>query len=115
MEVPQVSWSSEYCHTKLALQSTAKRAKSRWSGTKFGQIVEGAGLILGGVDQENLLSEEFLHVVLLHFLCSIVLPCVLLEVDPAVFQRDVSSAFKRAPTTNSVSSWEEDEVGILYH
>ena len=36
---------------------TAKRAKSKWSRSKFGQVMEEAGLLLGEGDQENLLSE----------------------------------------------------------
>lgn len=35
----------------------AKRKPSRWSSSKFGKLVEGAGLVLGGDDQENLLSK----------------------------------------------------------
>lgn len=39
----------------------AKKAKpSKWSVSKFGKIVEGAGLVLGGGDQQNMLSKQFI-------------------------------------------------------
>lgn len=34
----------------------AKRSKTKWSSSKFGVVVEGAGLVLG-VETQNQLSE----------------------------------------------------------
>lgn len=43
----------------LILCSAVKRAKSKWSASKFGRVVEEAGLLLGVGDQENLLSKLY--------------------------------------------------------
>jgi len=50
----------------------AKRPRSRWSSSPFGQMLEGAGMAVSGGQEANELS-----------------------VEPAVFQRQLTSVFRR--------------------